>query len=709
MSEAPRIGMLTPHVGLCPADGVEVFNQYLQHALGNLEIFVDSLPDGHRHIDELDRVGLELPYQALHAARVLVRRHREEPFQLIICNGVHGWPPSLTRLGVPLVQVYHLTMAGLARDALPIRGDRLTTGRVTGFFDRLAGVGKHVVAVSHRVLREVESFYGLRGRVIPNGIDTSSFRPMGLARARDKLGLPHDATIGIFVGRPDHTKGYDTFLRVARRMPQVLFLVAGGYGPAQGNVRPLGRIPHSDMPWWYSASDFFFLPSRYEGFGLSTIEALSCGVPVVVSEAAFPFSGNRSQCGIVVDGDREQDFVQAIHQVVGDGDSFSPREFAVPRFSIKVFEDTWRGFVNSVFGFAFPSWFLLLVSLGLDEAISTNVAADRSRARRYLTTVALLRLLLVAIALVALWVATQIVLADPLARSVTMLLGSASVISSYANTFNSIFRAFERFEYPALVTIVERSVTVGISLRLLSLGRSLLEVCVVFLIGSLITLALSGAIATRKFARALQRIQKLALIAGVPLALGGWFYADAIIALFYGTAFLPAADSFRILVFSFCVDTAMMGNAPALAAIGKMKLVLYIGCVAAASTIALSLLLIPPFGAVGAAYAFFVSHLLAAGLGAVAVRRLISPLGTSRMMVKSAFAGFVMLFVLVALPRLPLLLGVATGAAVYFAVLFAIRGASKEDRALVGEALRGALPIAVVRRFIGMVRGALMR
>src|SRR3989442_433915 len=113
MSEVPRSAMLAPHVGLCPADGVEVFNQSLQHALGNLEIFVDSLPEGHRHIDELDRVGLELPYQALHAARVLVRRHREEPFQLIICNGVHGWPPSLTRLGVPLVQVYHLTMAGV--------------------------------------------------------------------------------------------------------------------------------------------------------------------------------------------------------------------------------------------------------------------------------------------------------------------------------------------------------------------------------------------------------------------------------------------------------------------------------------------------------------------------------------------------------------------------------------------------------------------
>src|SRR5437879_9220009 len=209
-------------------------------------------------------------------------------------------------------------MAGLARDALPIRGDRLTTGRVTGFFDRLAGVGKHVVAVSHRVLREVESFYGLRGRVIPNGIDTSSVRPMGLARARDKSGLPHAATIGIFVGRPDHTKGYDTFLRVARRMPQVLFLVAGGYGPAQGNVRPLGRIPHSDMPWWYSASDFFFLPSRYEGFGLSTIEAPPCGVQVVVSETALPFSGDPSPCGTVADRERDGAFVQAMHHVVDD-------------------------------------------------------------------------------------------------------------------------------------------------------------------------------------------------------------------------------------------------------------------------------------------------------------------------------------------------------------------------------------------------------
>src|SRR3989442_10363677 len=109
---------------------------------------------------------------------------------------------------------------------------------------------------------------------------------MGRARARDTLGLPPDATIGLFVGRPDHTKGYDTFLRVARRMPEVQFLVAGGSGAPPGNLPPVGGIPPSDIPWWYSAPAFFFLPSRYLGLRLFTIEALSCAVPVVVSEGA---------------------------------------------------------------------------------------------------------------------------------------------------------------------------------------------------------------------------------------------------------------------------------------------------------------------------------------------------------------------------------------------------------------------------------------
>lgn len=348
MSETIRVGMLTPFGTMGPGGGVEVFNEYLRQALGNVEIFADPQPGDPSRFGDLGRVGLDQPYRALRAARALVRRHRENPFHLVISNGLWGWPPGLAKLGVPLVQVYHFTMAGLAQHALPVRSERVTTGRVAAFFDRIAGVGKHVVAVSKRVLDEVNSLYRLEGRVIANGVDTTAFRPMDRVAMRGELGLPADATIGIFVGRPDYAKGYDIVLRVARQMPEVLFLVAGRTGEPEGNVLPVGWIAHADMAQWYAASDFFFLPSRYEGCPFSTVEALSCNVPVVVSRDAFPFPEEPSTCGVVVDGSSDRACVEAIRAVLRGGDSYSPRRFVVPRYSFETFRGTWRGLVSSL-------------------------------------------------------------------------------------------------------------------------------------------------------------------------------------------------------------------------------------------------------------------------------------------------------------------------------------------------------------------------
>src|SRR5207249_7998662 len=95
-----------------------------------------------------------------------------------------------------------------------------------------------------------------------------------------------------------------------------------------------------------------------------------------------------------------------------------------------------------VFGFAFPSWFLLLVTLGLDEVICTDVAADRSRANAYLTVVALVRIPLALVALAGLWIATRAVLLDPEAVLVTLILGTSTILSALGNTFMSTFRAF---------------------------------------------------------------------------------------------------------------------------------------------------------------------------------------------------------------------------------------------------------------------------
>lgn len=51
-----------------------------------------------------------------------------------------------------------------------------------------------------------------------------------------------------------------------------------------GAVRRLGYVPVTDLPGLYSAAELFFMPSRYEGFGMPILEARKCGCPVVCSD-----------------------------------------------------------------------------------------------------------------------------------------------------------------------------------------------------------------------------------------------------------------------------------------------------------------------------------------------------------------------------------------------------------------------------------------
>ncbi|MFQ5910674.1 MAG: flippase, partial [Thermoplasmata archaeon] len=301
-----------------------------------------------------------------------------------------------------------------------------------------------------------------------------------------------------------------------------------------------------------------------------------------------------------------------------------------------------------VFGLAFPSWFLLFALLGLDAVLTIDVAADRSKAGSYLTAVALLRIPLVLIATLSLWIFVQLVLSDPFARTVTMILGVSSLLATYAGTFRSVFRAFERMEFGALVTVIERSVTTAGVVILVLLGYGLLEVAWVFLLGSVVNLILLVFITRRRFVwferqvdlstagrilrkavpfalaavvgtllyssgpvlltimqdpigtgqfnaafaltlavhspltiyatvalpmlsrvhrdrpeflpSAIQRAQRLFFIVGMPISLGGWFYANEIMVLFYGEAFQVSARSFEVLIFAVAISTAAVGT-----------------------------------------------------------------------------------------------------------------------------------------------------
>jgi glycosyltransferase involved in cell wall biosynthesis len=128
---------------------------------------------------------------------------------------------------------------------------------------------------------------------IPNGIDTSHFRPATAAErrlARQRLALPPQTPVVLFVGRLVEKKGIRLVAAVSQQLSTIHFLIVGD-GPLRhvlrrrpANVTWVPAISPDRMPDCYFAADCLLLPSHGEGLPLVVQEAMACGLPAVISE-----------------------------------------------------------------------------------------------------------------------------------------------------------------------------------------------------------------------------------------------------------------------------------------------------------------------------------------------------------------------------------------------------------------------------------------
>lgn len=135
--------------------------------------------------------------------------------------------------------------------------------------------------------------------VVPNGVDTTKFKPAGKEHARNLLNLPQDKNIVLFVGALRKIKGVDYLIEAAKYFVDAntdLFMVGRDDGLRKSlekraqeleisdYIKFTGPVNHEDIPIWISASDILVLPSLSEGRPNVVLEALSCEVPVVAAD-----------------------------------------------------------------------------------------------------------------------------------------------------------------------------------------------------------------------------------------------------------------------------------------------------------------------------------------------------------------------------------------------------------------------------------------
>ncbi|MGY1600632.1 glycosyltransferase [Geodermatophilus sp. SYSU D00815] len=234
-------------------------------------------------------------------AQVLRRTWAAEPPDLV---HAHFWMSGLASVaaagtgagGVPIVQTFHALGSVKRRH----QGDADTSPPQRVELERsLCRTVSHVVATCSDEVFELRRLGLARDRasIVPCGVDTSLFTPRG--RVAPRAGRPRLLVLGRLVER----KGQEDAVRALADIPDAELVVVGG-PPADRldgdpEVRRLravaeglgvadrlcftGSVARADVPAWIRSADVVLAVPWYEPFGITPLEAMACGRPVVAT------------------------------------------------------------------------------------------------------------------------------------------------------------------------------------------------------------------------------------------------------------------------------------------------------------------------------------------------------------------------------------------------------------------------------------------
>ena len=271
-----------------------------------------------------------LPYMGEFTAFMLDWCRCHDTYDLIHAN---FWMSALVAadikrvLGIPFVVTFHAL--GRVRRLYQGTADQFPDDRFA-IEDRVVQEADHIIAECPQDREDLVNLYQAdpsRISVIPCGFDMTEFWTIDKTRARLTLGLPPDEPLILQLGRMVPRKGVDNVIRAFAHLQKdhaiaARLLIVGGEAdnpdpqltPEIGRLNAIaqelgvatritfaGRRGREVLKYYYSAADVFVTTPWYEPFGITPIEAMACGTPVIGSNVGgVKFTVKEGETGYLV-------------------------------------------------------------------------------------------------------------------------------------------------------------------------------------------------------------------------------------------------------------------------------------------------------------------------------------------------------------------------------------------------------------------------
>jgi O-antigen/teichoic acid export membrane protein len=185
-----------------------------------------------------------------------------------------------------------------------------------------------------------------------------------------------------------------------------------------------------------------------------------------------------------------------------------------------------------------------------------------------------------------------------------------------------------------------------------------------------------------------QKVMKYMFALGLPVTVGGMILGDRIIQLIYAPTFWDSAQVFKIMIPVIAVTYFGTGIGSVLASANRIRFNTLAATLGALVNAGLCFVLIPFFGAAGAAVAFTLSYLIITCVGLYLLSRYVFKVNLVDILLKPLIAASGMGLVLLLIPSVSLIPSVLIGTVAYFVIFFGIGALDKQDKEILVKILK---------------------